>query len=194
MRRRALVAALLAAPVLTALIRPAAAEDDTAAEIGLWKAVTARGLKSDYEGYLFLFPSGRFAPLARVRIAQMTADAPPAPPAPAAGDFNLYHLDVVPPVAARGQQVTVRCRGFGPPAMYDVVVVVRAGAPDGGPDGAVDPGQVLFQRLAATYDLEREGIGLVMLPAGAYEVRYMSRQYNPQGRMEVMARSGLTVR
>lgn len=189
MRRRALAAALVAA-----LIRPAAAQDDPAAEIGLWKAVTARGLKSDYEGYLLLFPSGRFAPLARVRIVQLDGSTSPAPPAPAAGDFSLYHLDVVPPVAARGQQVTVRCRGFGPPAMYDLVVVVRAGAPDAGPDGAVDPAQAVFQRLAATYDLEHEGIGLVMLPAGAYEVRYMSRQYNPQGRMEVMARSGLTVR
>lgn len=186
MRRRALAGALLAA-----LAGPAAAEDDPAAEIGLWKAVTARGLKSDYEGYLLLFPSGRFAPLARVRIAQFDAGAPSAA---APGDFNLYHLDVVPPVAVRGQQVTVRCRGFGPPALYDLLVVVRSGAPDVGPDGTMDPGQAVFQRLAATYDLEREGIGLVMLPAGAYEVRYMSRQYNPQGRMEVMARSGLTVR
>ena len=194
MRRRALAAVLLGAPLLTIVVRPAAAQDDTAAEIGLWKAVTARGLKSDYEGYLLLFPSGRFAPLARVRIAQMDGGATPVPPSPATGDFNLYHLDVMPPVAARGQQVTVRCRGFGPPAMYDLLVVVRAGASDVGPDGAMDPAQAMFQRLAATYDLEHEGIGLVMLPAGAYEVRYMSRQYNPQGRMEVMARSGLTVR
>lgn len=192
MKRRALAGALLAA-----LAGPAAAEDDTAAEIGLWKAVTSRGLKSDYEGYLLLFPSGRFAPLARVRIAQMNGNGLPAPattPPPPPGDFNLYHLDVTPPVAARGQQVTVRCRGFGPPALYDLLVVVRAGAPDLGPDGGADPGQAVFQRLAATYDLERETIDLVMLPAGAYEVRYLSRQYNPQGRMEVMARAGLTVR
>ena len=189
MRRRALAGALLAV-----LAHPAAAEDDTAAEIGLWKAVTGRGLKSDYEGYLLLFPNGRFAPLARVRLAQLDKGAPPAAPAAPPGDFNLYHLDVTPAAAARGQQVTVRCRGFGPPALYDTVVVVRAGAPDTGADGGVDQGQVIFQRLAATYDLEREGIELVMLPAGAYEVRYMSRQYNPQGRMEVMARAGLTVR
>lgn len=193
MRRRALAGSLLAA-----LTRPAAAEDDTAMEIGLWKAVTARGLKSDYEDYLRFFPSGRFAPLAQVRLAQLDKGAPPAAPpgSPAAppGDFNLYHLDVAPSVAARGQQVTVRCRSFGPPALYDTVVVVGIGAPDTGPDGGLDQRQVIFQRLAATYDLEREGIELVMLPAGAYEVRYMSRQYNPQGRMEVMARAGLTVR
>lgn len=189
MRRRALAGALLAA-----LAGPAAAEDDTAAEIGLWKAVTAHGLKSDYEGYVLLFPDGRFAPLARVRIAQFNGNGRPLPPpVPPPGDINLYRLDVSPPVAARGQPVVVRCRGFLPAALFDLLVVVRAGAPDVAPDGTPDESQFLVKGLAHLYEIERAGVGIPALPPGAYEVRYLSRQYNPDGRMEVMARAGLTV-
>ena len=193
MRRRALAGALLAA-----FAGPAAAEDDTAAEIGLWKAVTAHGLKSDYEGYLLLFPDGRFAPLARVRIAQFNGNGngpvrPLAPPVPPLGDINLYRLDVLPAVAARGQPVVVRCRGFLPAALFDLLVVVRGGAPDFAPDGTPDESQFLVKGLAHLYEIERAGVVIPALPPGAYEVRYLSRQYNSDGRMEVMARAGLTV-
>jgi hypothetical protein len=58
---------------------------DSAAEIELWKAITARGLQSDYAGYLVLYPNGRFAPLARIRAGQPGGPSTPAsPPVPAA--------------------------------------------------------------------------------------------------------------
>ncbi len=96
-------------------------------------------------------------------------------------------------MAGQGQPVTVRCRGFLPPALFDLIVVVRAGAPDLSPDGTPDDKQILVKGLAHLFDVERAGIGIPALPAGAYEVRYLSRQYNPDGRMKVMARSGLTI-
>lgn len=188
---------LALAAVLLALAGPALAagpaEDDTAAEIGLWQAVTARGLPSDYEGYLLLFPQGRFAALARLRLQ---GGSPPPAPTPPAG-VNLYRLEVMPAVAARGQAVTVRTHGFLPPALYDLVVVVRAGTPDFTPAGALDDAQMAAKSLAHLYDGEHAGIPLFPIPAltpGSYEVRYVSRQYNPDGRNEVLARAGLTVR
>ena len=190
MRRPLALAALLlilGGPTLAA----GPAEDDTAAEIALWQAVTARSLPSDYEGYLLLFPKGRFAALARLRL-QGTLPAPLPPALP-----EMYRLDVMPPVASRGQAVTVRTHGFLPPALYDLIVVVRAGAPDFTPAGTVDDAQVAAKSLAHLYDGEHAGIPLFPLPAlapGSYEVRYVSRQYNPAGRNEVLARAGLTVR
>ena len=173
------------------------AEDDSAAEIGLWQAVTARGLRSDYEGYLLLFPQGRFAALARLRLQDNGAGPVPAAPPAAPAAANLYRLEVVPPVATRGQPVTVRTQGFLPPALFDLVVVVRAGTPDFTPAGALDESQLAARSLAHLYDGEHAGIPLFPVPAlapGSYEVRYISRQYNPDGRNEVVARAGLTVR
>ena len=203
--RAARVLALAAALWLTSGPAPvmAAPEDGGPAEISLWQAVTARGSRADYEGYLLLFPNGRFASLARVRLQAMgpgqaagpTAGpgAVPAPPALPAPEFTLYHIDVTPAVAARGQPVTVRCRGFLPPALFDLIVVVRAGAPDLTAAGTPDESQMVVKGLAHLYEIERAGVGIPALPPGAYEVRYFSRQYNPEGRMEVMARSGLTI-
>lgn len=183
----------LAAVLLLALLAgaplPAAAQNDQA-EISLWQAVTARGLRSDYEAYLKLYPAGRFAPLARVRMDSLAPSAPPPPVPP--GDFTLYHLDVTPAVAAAGQPVVVRCRGFLPAALFDLIVVVRAGAPDFAADGTPDNKQMLVKGLAHLFEIERAGIGIPALPPGVYEVRYLSRQYNPDGRMEVMARASLT--
>ena len=182
----------LAAAVALLLVAagPPPPADDAAAEIGLWQAVTARNLRTDYEGYLLLFPNGRFAGLARLRIQD--AAPPPTPPPPVA-DVSLYHLDVT-PQAAPGQPVTVRCRGFLPAALFDLVVVVRAGTPDLTAAGALDESQLLVKGLAKLYDVEGAGIGIPALPPGAYEVRYVSRQYNPGGRAEVMARAPILFR
>lgn len=194
--RGALYAAFFLA--VLAVATPVAAQDDQA-EIALWRAVTARGLRSDYEGYLLLFPKGQFAALARLRIGQADGQAPaPTPPQSAAhrpqgtGDAGLYRLDVYPPVAMRGQPIIVRGIGFLPPALYDLVLVVRAGAPDFSPAGAVDEGTVAARFLAHLVNF-RDGFSPLPLPAGSYEVRYVSRQYNPEGRQEVMARAPLTI-
>lgn len=59
-------------------------------ELAFWNSVKDSKQVSDYEAYLKAYPNGRFAPLARARIAQLRAAAPPAkvqqaqpPPAPA---------------------------------------------------------------------------------------------------------------
>ena len=79
--------------------------------------------------------------------------------------------------------------------MYDWIVVVPAGTPDFDP-GARVPGQPqpLFARLAPTVDCGGAGLSLPPAPPGAYEARYVSRAYNPDGRSEVVARVGYFVR
>jgi len=65
---------------------PAVNADDRQIEIVLWQTADKSGLLTDYEEYLRQFPSGRFANVARNRVAALkskTAAAAPSAPAPA---------------------------------------------------------------------------------------------------------------
>lgn len=169
------------------------------AEIYVWKRATTSGKLADYQDYLRFYPDGRYAGLAQLRVqaggsapqaGTAAAVPPPVPVRPYAlpPELSLYHLDVTPLVAAAGQPVTVRTRGFMAPALFDLVVLVPAGARDFTPDGALDESQFRVKGLANLYDFTA-GVQIPAQPAGAYEVRYISRTYNPDGRLEVVARA-----
>jgi formylglycine-generating enzyme required for sulfatase activity len=52
-------------------------------ELAFWNSVKDSKQVGDYEAYLKAYPNGRFAPLARARIEQLRAGAPPAKAQPA---------------------------------------------------------------------------------------------------------------
>lgn len=103
-------------------------------------------------------------------------------------------LDVTPGVVGMGETVTVRCRGLMAPALYDQLVVVRKGTPDFDSSGAVDEKQFYWRGLPNLYDCAGAGITLPIFMKGSYEVRYLSRQYNPGGAMQVVARAEFVYR
>ena len=161
--------------------------DITGAEIALWKVVVKSRDPADYTAFLLLFPEGHFSALARIKLAKLQG-APP--PAGAPDVTDIYHLDITPKVAFMGQNVTVKCRGFAAPALYDRIVVVKAGDPDFDGAGKVDEKRLYWNGLPNLYDCAGTGIALPMMMKGSYEVRYISRQYNPDGELQVVARSG----
>lgn len=177
--------------------------DDDTAEVALWQTVQNSTRASDFQGFLLLYPRGRLSNLARLRLARLggaQTQAGAVEPADADADAEpaatpqLYHIDVSPNVVTMGQTVTVKCRGFMAPALYDRIVVVPVGTPDFTAAGKVDERRLLWNGLANLYDCSGAGIGLPMMMKGSYEVRYVSRQYNPDGRLEVVARSGFVNR
>ena len=192
-------AAILALLLGTAL--PAQAQqpmpDDDDAEVVAWQTVKDSRNPKDLQTFLLLYPRGKLSSLARIKLARLgghavaqadpVEDAAPALPV-------LYHLDVSPGVVGMGQTVTVKCRGFMAPALYDHLVVARVGAPDFDPSGKLDRGSLLWDGLVNLYDCAGTGIQLPMMMKGSYEVRYVSRQYNPDGSKEVVARSGFVYR
>ncbi len=185
----ALAALALAALGLLTLLNAAPARaqaDDGSAEISLWKAIQNSKNPSDYRGYLLLFPNGRFAPLARLRAGGTLQNT---------GPDAIYRLEATPGTTLPGYPVQLKCIGFLAPALFDWIVVVQAGTPDFDP-GSRAPGQpqALFARLAPTVDCAGAGLSLPPQGSGAYEARYVSRAYNPEGRSEVVARVSYFVR
>lgn len=196
----ALLALLLSGPAWS---QPAPSVGD--AELYVWTRATTSGKLADYQDYLRFYPDGRYAGLAKLRVqsgggqpasgpaapAPATANAPtPVRPYTLPPEVTLYHLDVTPLVTAAGQMPIVRTRGFMAPALFDLVVLVPAGARDFTPEGALDESQFRVKALANLYDFNT-GVQLPAQPAGPYEVRYISRAYNPEGRLEVMARAAV---
>ncbi len=59
---------------------PTAAAERQATENLLWESAQHSNLAADYQAYLDAFPSGVFAPMARNRIAVLTAPPPVSPP------------------------------------------------------------------------------------------------------------------
>lgn len=163
-QRSAFILAALAASA------PAVAQDNQV-EVEVWPTVSARNRPSDYEGYLRLYPNGRFGPLARLRLEQAPAPAPVLAPPPAAaqpprsGEVNLYRLDARACGAGRHAR-SHPGRRFGRQRRRRQVPGARR----------------QFQGRLFPFPL----------PPG--RTSYVSRQYNPEGRMEVMARSPLTIR
>lgn len=62
--------------VLLMLALPAMAQD--AGEIEFWKSVQNSKNPAELKAYLESYPNGRFAPLARLRLGQLTGSTPPA--------------------------------------------------------------------------------------------------------------------
>jgi hypothetical protein len=159
-----LAALLLAAPALGQSL-PGATDPG---EIEMWKAITARGLKSDYEGYLILYPQGRFAPLARLRAGQAPVGAPAPPP-------------VAPSPQPAGAQAWVRAANARTRLVDGVVVDADASAlrtssnhrlvvvPAATPDAVAD--QDRFLDDSVPIGTARLHITLPVAVAGADEVR-----------------------
>lgn len=202
------MAALLSASLLAGSGGPCRAAqafpDDDAAEVGLWQAIQGSRNPADFQSFVQFYPRGRFTALAQLRLKRLQREAahgdapasagPDAVPAPTDATPQVYFLDVKPGVATMGQTVTVRCRGLGHPALFDRIVVVPIGAPDFGADGKVDEKKVLWSGLPNLYDCAGQGIELPMMTKGSYEVRYLSRQYNPDGKLDIVVRSGFVYR
>lgn len=155
----------------------AAPPDQTEVEIMFWKAAQSGQGAAGYRAYLMLFPAGKFAPLARLRAGDRTP--PPDPSSP-------YRLTANPYVAANGTPTRIVCTGFGAPALFDYLVVVRAGTEDFDP--AKDNKLSLYTDLPNIRSCAGQGLTLPVLGAGSYEARYISRAGNDQGRLEVLAR------
>lgn len=71
---------------------PDRATEELRAEMVFWESVRSSSDAADFRAYLEQYPNGKFAPLARNRLAALTPP-PPAPaaaaaPAPAAADLN----------------------------------------------------------------------------------------------------------
>jgi formylglycine-generating enzyme required for sulfatase activity len=58
-------------------------DSDEQYELSFWESIKDSNHASDYEAYLSTYPNGRFAALARARIARLRASAPAKPEAPA---------------------------------------------------------------------------------------------------------------
>ena len=146
-------------------------------EPALWQAIQADTDPASFRAFLFYYPHGQFAQVARERAG---GKLPPQDP------HALYRLTAIPDVALPGQGFIVSCVGFPQPALYDWIVVVPSGTPDFDPGGP-EAGQALFSRLATTVTCPF-GVTIPPQPPGAYEARYVSRAFNPDGRSEAVAR------
>lgn len=90
--------------------RPAAALTDPSApaapdaEAVLWGQIEGSSLSSDFEFFLRRFPDGRFAPIAKLKLEQLSRASPPSEPAPAkAVPARAPRPDLVGDYAVRGR-------------------------------------------------------------------------------------------
>ncbi len=116
-RAAARLGAVLA--MLFALSAPVLAQE--AAEIEFWKSVQNSKNPAELQAYIQAFPNGKFVPLARLRIGELTGK-PPVPPAPAA---NVEHPPPAPATTA-GQQPPAA-----PPEAPPPSTAARQAAPSG---------------------------------------------------------------
>ena len=199
MSRSHLIAGMALAAALAAISLPGArAEETDPADIAFWQSIQGSTNSAEYKAYLEAFPNGRFAAIARLRSAQgaalpaAPAAQPPLATAAVEAAAGPSEKILVAPVSRVGQAVTFTCQNFPEPSSFDQLVVVPAGTPDIDPGRARDETKIVWmdfaQRCAAA-----PVKGGPFAP-GAYEVRYVTRLYNNDGRLEVHARSPFSVR
>jgi hypothetical protein len=205
---------LVLAACLLGAMPLAHAEDADPADLAFWQSIQNSTNPAEYQAYLQAFPNGKFAALARIRVttppAAAAAAAPAAPAAanaaaaataalqqaaPAAGgDVGQGEKIVIKPASLRvGQTAKVTCTDYPNPTSYDKLVVVPAGSPNVDPDSPTGSGiQVLWFTYASNCNKYDMTIG--PCAPGQYEIRFMTRLYNNDGRQEISTRTPFTVR
>jgi hypothetical protein len=194
-----IIAGLFAAPSVQA--------QGDAADLNLWQMVQSRNTPADYQLYLQIFPSGKFAPLARIRAQAPAPVGTPAPapilaPAPAVAaapqqppqpDPDTPQFTVTPAVARVGQKFTVNCGNLPSGGSFDVIVAVPAGSPammqTQGAQG------IQMDYVANCLSKTSDGtFQLGPLPPGRWEFRWLTTLYNLENRPEVKFKVEVTVR
>jgi hypothetical protein len=126
------------------------------------------------------------------------APAAPPPPAPAAAEpppppavEHPEHIGITPPNAKVGQQVTLTCDKFPQPTNYDLLLVVPAGTPDYNPLRTDAENHVLWKNYASNCSLYTQKAG--PFAPGNYEARFVTKLYNNDGRLEMVAKTSFSV-
>ena len=177
--RYTVVALLWATLHVPALAQPAPPPVNSDTEIMFWNVARQSDGPAGYRSYLMLFPDGKFASLAKLRAGDGTPPPDPASP---------YRLTAVPYVAPNSTSTHIICTGFGPPALFDYLVVVPNGAPE--LDPATDGKSALYVALPNIRPCTGTGLQLPVMPPGSYEARYISRASTPDGSLKILARTG----
>lgn len=199
--RNRLLLSCLAICILTA--PGARAQETDPADLAFWQAIQNSADPAEYKAYLEAFPKGKFATLARIRAAGTGAQVQPTRPdsmadlhpvVPRGKDVGQGEKILLNPAAARvGQQITITCEGFPQPTSYDKLIVVPSGTPDVDPDSGSGSGiKVLWSNYASNCNAYANKAG--PFAPGAYEIRFMTRLYNNDGRQEIATRTPFTVR
>lgn len=153
-------------------------------DLAFWDAIKNSTTPAEYREYLKAYPTGRFAPLARIRAG--------ADPTPDAGPPD-YSISIAPTAGRVGQLFTAGCGNipFGTSA-YDKLIVVPAGSTVKDPVQQYD--QVLWSEYAS--NCERAPFKLGPFAPGAYELRWMTTLLNNENpkRYELKAKAAFTVR
>lgn len=191
---------------LTALCSPVAMAQGVTdpGDLAFWQSIQNSTNPAEYKAYLEIYPNGRFAPLARIRMS-----SPPAPAragltagpaivaapaaAPAADDTASEYKILVTPSAVRiGQIVSFDCSGLPQGNSYDQLVVVPSGTPEMAPNRSREDSKVVGAGYVAT--CPSGPIKLGPFAPGSYEVRWMSTLFNNESRYEMKAKSVFIVR
>jgi len=140
-------------------------------------------------------PAPLGAPDAPALAAPRPAPTPAPAPAPAddtSDETSSGTITANPTVARVGNQITLSFRDFPKAAQFDRVIVVPAGTPDLDPDKRGGDMKILDSYYASNL---MDGSGNETTwkvgphAPGRYEVRWMTRLYNDDGRLEVKARA-----
>lgn len=174
------------------------------ADLAFWQSISNSTNVEEYKAYLQAFPNGRFATVARLRIAPVGPARPlptPAPgPAPVT-DNNVADTDPDPsltitPASGRvGQKFVIALLNFPEADNRDMIVVVPAGSPVMRPSANPDQTRIVWSGYAANAKLYNNTLRDVgPFAPGKYEARWMSVLYNNAHEYESKATVAFTVR
>ena len=212
MALKCLASALLVALSVT-MGQPVRAQGVTdPGDLAFWQSIQNSTNPAEYRAYLQVYPTGRFAELARLRangstpvparpgisaapaVPGVSTQAAPVATAPADDPASDYIIGVSPAAARVGQTISFDCSSLPQGSSYDMLVVVPAGTPNMAPNRAREETKIVWNSYAANCNSGPLKGG--PFAPGAYEVRWMSTLFNNDsgGRYELKAKTAFTVR
>ena len=205
--------------VAMAVAAPAVAQGIDPADVTFWQSIQSSQNPAEYQAYLATFPSGVFAELAKLRIQELTGqapaanapaaapqaaapqamapvtaaapEAPPAPPPAPDQPLSDAKLSIEPSTPRVGQTIKVRFAEMPNPSTYDTVIIVAAGSPMS--TGTTISENVLKMTYIANQYTIDNGWEVGSLPPGAYEARWLTTLYNTQNHLELGAKFAFQV-
>lgn len=145
-------------------------------------------------------PTGAAANANGAPAAPRPAPAPAAAPEPdLTPEPETWTITANPLVARVGNQITLALKGFPKATTYDLLIVVPAGTPDLDPMSQSQGGDMkILDRTYASNLMDGSGNETTWKVGphapGRYEVRWMTRLFNDDGRLEVKARAPIAWR